>query len=1264
MKKYFIGMLLVASVFFCYSNFAKADVCFLPEDKDCTQGIKSNCIGDDCDPDCDLPERDGYFIDWETCEYFPCDGVNCPLPPPVNECDESSFCYSTKAKALNARNTTYDSYSRSGSCWCLDQACPTYNDKHSKGGRWICPQCGIGSSKNYGMYDNEQCSCNLANRAGYNINMETCEYIPIGPNCDEANFCYETETDAINNRTSAYDSYSKRGECWCLEPACSPLYNSESSKGGYWSCPYCEAPHSQYYEKYDNSQCICNEQTAMDGYSFNIDICDYESLSCDVGSTNCQPDECNTCESTTPQTWSGDYECKVLTPKEAFCPTDFSPDKPTTSQCYETTEKNCGEGTCYKAVEEPKCGNNADIISTDGKCECECKDGFTLVNGECVANQCPVGEVTRDDCPTNNTLNKFTVTSKITTSSGEVECGICCESELDVTKYQLKPVEKECITTPKDIQDNCGNTITTYEYACGKGEACAYDGHYFCAPTKCPEGETLSFAEYVDYKNQGCELTEITTESMIMSGDGEELFCYYVNCQICPLDNPLKDDSKEVQNYQSECPEYDCTSSGSDCWACTKLEDTCTGTYYDGLTDDLITKHCYNKCEVCFSNNYGKYECDCLDYNIRAKDCTDQGKVPNDECIGYGGTWYKECICDKDIYKYTDKTENQCWEYQQCEDNYGTLYSRKEAVKQGYHIENEECVENQCPDGTVTQDECPTNNTLNKFTVTSTITTPSGEVKCGICCESDLDVTKYQLKPDEEKCITKQVSVEYSCGKITTYEYACTGDQTCQNGECKCPDGTDLVDGECVQKPQCPEGCYATADEARNARTDELDSYEERDGCWCLKKSCDSTDYKEFTSWTTPPEKWDCPYCGDKNSKYYGRYAYLSDDYHDCDCKLDEKDGYIITDDCEYLCNDLDICGNQDPEPDPTCTPKNGEGEKACLYVEVDCKHAQDLYALHSGAGNNVHNGEVNGDFCVSSIKFGNTTLEYVQAESQKNTFVYKTCDLNVGAQQKLVIASLAGVTTKELIIGNYNIIIDKGGYMFVENDKPTKSKTECVTIGSAETTKQFTLYPIVSVNAATYDTGDTRDLNHGGTDSIYSRGWKLLNPFLAVTVDMGGRKGLPFELSVVPKPIWKRTIYTGDSYGGYQGTVHCIERNYSVAFNTNYYENLITSPLDPIKTAFTFAKSANGSIYSNSKDLEITLKDEYNQWTVTPSLYANADMVIEHCYEKSEDTPHPESGCIKSLKKGNSTVQLNKLTSDDWFFEAYECEQSLPQCE
>ena len=327
MKKYFVGVLFGIVAFIGYCHWANADVCFLPEDKDCTQ----------------MPYR----------ENIDCVGRDCPKPnstPPESDDDVE-------------QNT-----------------------------------------------------------------------------CDEENFCYDTEGKAVNARTPAYDSYSKNGNCWCLESSsCSSAYNSTTPKGGNWNCPKCEVAHSQYYGKYDNTQCTCN-LTEKQGYEINDNTCEYKALQCTNGATtDCTVeanDECHICVSTEPQTFAGTNitdltatECKVKTDKEPQCATigyEYSSSAP--DGCYNKEQRKCGTGYCYQTVNAPICDENRTMVNTGGDCRCECKTGYHDKNGSCVLNTCSTGTPETTGCSTGYT---FTANgSFFTNTSGDtVNCGSCVEDE-------------------------------------------------------------------------------------------------------------------------------------------------------------------------------------------------------------------------------------------------------------------------------------------------------------------------------------------------------------------------------------------------------------------------------------------------------------------------------------------------------------------------------------------------------------------------------------------------------------------------------------------------------------------------------------------------------------------------------------------------------------------------------------------------------------------------------------------------------------------
>lgn len=162
MKKCFVSMLLATSFFFCYVNFAEADVCFLPDDKNCIQmPYRENiddCVGQDCSSSDDSASDDANS---------------------VPECDKENFCYDTEEEAKNSRTSAYDSYSESGNCWCLESSvCSSaYSSKTPKGENWICPQCHVINSQYYENYDNSSCICGLSDeKQGYKINTTTCQY--------------------------------------------------------------------------------------------------------------------------------------------------------------------------------------------------------------------------------------------------------------------------------------------------------------------------------------------------------------------------------------------------------------------------------------------------------------------------------------------------------------------------------------------------------------------------------------------------------------------------------------------------------------------------------------------------------------------------------------------------------------------------------------------------------------------------------------------------------------------------------------------------------------------------------------------------------------------------------------------------------------------------------------------------------------------------------------------------------------------------------
>ena len=239
-------------------NIARADVCFLPDSKGCEMVPYEEyaCTGDDCNQE------------------------------PAQECEASNYCYATEAEAIAARgvtvtrrrpgsaiviNSVYDSYEKSGDCYCLKNSCGKilsnilmvqregYDLSEAKGEGWNCEQCKDTNSQFYNNYrctakecvenssvscvtDGDECkTCVERGYSGDNVCQELqtiaahCPngYVPDKPNtkcystqdmlCGEGK-CYQAPTTIPDCSGEGKQLSDDNGACWC---SCKTGYHFE-----------------------------------------------------------------------------------------------------------------------------------------------------------------------------------------------------------------------------------------------------------------------------------------------------------------------------------------------------------------------------------------------------------------------------------------------------------------------------------------------------------------------------------------------------------------------------------------------------------------------------------------------------------------------------------------------------------------------------------------------------------------------------------------------------------------------------------------------------------------------------------------------------------------------------------------------------------------------------------------------------------------------------------------------------------------------------
>ena len=188
-------------------NIARADVCFLPDGKDCEK------------------------VPYE--EYG-----GTPHNP--------RSCFATKEEAMSARTDSLDSDYQNGDMWCLKQSCSGYNVTSMMPGGWVCLNCNDSQSLNYNKY---KCSCDLVGlnpKSGYTIDLDRCEEKPNACPSNSTTNCVSDECHKCERADADNPIYSGSEECL--------VYNKVDAH-----CPKGYVPDKPSGKCYSTQDMLCGE---------------------------------------------------------------------------------------------------------------------------------------------------------------------------------------------------------------------------------------------------------------------------------------------------------------------------------------------------------------------------------------------------------------------------------------------------------------------------------------------------------------------------------------------------------------------------------------------------------------------------------------------------------------------------------------------------------------------------------------------------------------------------------------------------------------------------------------------------------------------------------------------------------------------------------------------------------------------------------------------------------------------------------------------
>ena len=604
-----------------------------------------------------------------------------------------------------------------------------------------------------------QCHCD----PGYYCS--TC-YNNAGPalfSCSDANEC-TSGTHTCHSTTTCLNTEGSF-ECVCgddeeLENGiCVPI---EKCLTGLHQCPEnskCEMGSSSDYTCHCESGYRSSVST-LSGSSqlscVDIDECSEGTHDCPVGESCVNIEASFTCHTIDCSSFGCSHYCQEAQDNtiECICPAGYDLDLDGKTcldidECLQNSHSCSETSICVNTLTYPRKGRTfLNILTTNGFI-CRCPDGFNwdTTGSDCVdENECDGGT---HDC----SVDEVCVNSEGSFSCVIADCSVlgcshtCTQGQLPCTCPQDLSLAEDALTCVD--QDECALNL----------DHCPQDSH--CVNTR----------KQTDVRGYYCSCNLGFTP--VQSADGSYICVDTDECSTganeCVENSVCINTVSKSTNRGYECH---CTTgfygtvSSSGGFACADLDECATGQHSCGET------------EVCI-NSVGSFSCSDRD------ECSSPSLntcPANSSCVNVRATkkWPRgyQCFCDNGYHGVQNSLgELECVDVNECESGLHSCVENSDCTNVDRHKDSRgyQC---HCRDGYQG-------------------TFSSGTLRC-----VDIDECANNSHNCEYQCTNTDGSFDCQAPDCTTL--GCS--HTCENGQCKCPAGTELDGVNCVDVDECARG--------------------------------------------------------------------------------------------------------------------------------------------------------------------------------------------------------------------------------------------------------------------------------------------------------------------------------------------------------------------------------------------------------------------------------------------------------------------------